>query len=276
MFSTCMTTMRDFESEWYLKWKSHLEFSDRIHRKFWEIAIVSETLESQGKLCRGMKGVGFGVGSESLAITFADRVERILATDLLPDDWQETHHGFFTLGQHPRIENRIVDMNWINGESGKGAVEAGEYDFSWSVCSMDHCGKVWWTKRFLLNQMNCLRHGGVGVHTAEYTINVGMPRDGTTVWLTRDDVVDVVQLLTWLGHDVAPIDWFIGDRFEDHGIDCFPYNGNCHIKTEAHGRWGTCICFCVRKNGAEKFWVPIDETEARAAIAKYHLSHSQA
>lgn len=269
MFSTRITTMRDFESEWYLKWKTVFGFSNKIYRKFWEIAVVSETLESQGKLNNGMRGVGFGVGSESATEKFADRVEKILATDLLPDDWHETHKGFFDLGKHPRIENRIVDMNWIDGASGKGLVEEEQYDFSWSICSMDHCGDVWLTKRFLLNQMNSLKYGGVGIHTAEYTINVGMPRTGSTVFLTCDDVVDITQLMNMLGYEIAPMDWFIGDRFEDHRIDCDPFEGDCHIKAEAHGRWGTCICFSVRKKTKGTFWVPFNEADARAAIARF-------
>ena len=218
MFSIRMTTRRDFDSEWFLRWKPVLSFSDRIHRKFWEMAIVTETLHNHGMLTHGRKGVGFGVGSESLTKIFADMGAEILATDLLPESWRETHKGFFDLGKHPRIENRIVDMNWIDGTSGKSSVESDGFDFSWSVCSMDHCGTAWWTKRFLLNQMNCLKPGGIGIHTAEYTINIGLPRQGATVWLDRADVVDVVDLLTQLGHVAAPIDWFIGDTFDDHGI----------------------------------------------------------
>lgn len=274
MFSTRMTTRRDFDSEWFLRWKPILSFSDRVHRKSWEMAIVAETLQSHGVLVPGRKGVGFGVGSESLTKVFADLGPDVLATDLLPDSWKDTHKGFWIGGEHPRITNRIVDMNWIDGASGKDVVECNAFDFSWSVCSMDHCGTVWWTKRFLLNQMNALKPGAIGVHTAEYTINVGMPRVGTTVWLDRNDVIDVMNLLAQLGHELAPIDWFIGDTFDDHGIDCSPYEGT-HIKAEAHGRWGTCICFAVRKGNVPVFWVPLDESEARAAIDQAQRSHSQ-
>lgn len=266
MFSTCMTTMRDFGTEWYRKWRERLAFPDRIHRKSWEIAIISETLESHGMLQHGKHGVGFGVGSEPLVKYYADLGPTILATDLLPDDWHETHKRFFTHGEHPNVSNRIVDMNWIDGAGGKDAVEEESADFTWSVCSMDHCGTAWWTKRFVLNQMNCLKPGGIGVHTGEYTINPGMPREGGTVWLNCDDLIDLSDLLRSLGHEPAPIDWFIGDAYGDHTIDYFPYEGFYHIKTEANGKWGTCFCFAVRKQNPGVFWVPLDESQAREAI----------
>lgn len=261
MFSTRMSTFRDFRSEWFAKWKAILNLDDRIFRKYWEYAVVSETLEANGLLSESRSGVGFGVGSDSLTTMIADRVKHVFATDLLPKEWEHVHQQFGELSKHPKVTTGVVDMNWIQGK-----IEPEAFDFSYSVCSMDHCGTVWWTKRFLLNQLNCLKAGGIGVHTAEYTINLGMTREGTTVWLTSDDVVDICDLFEKLGHEAAPVDWFIGDSIEDHVIDSYPYNGRIHLKCEASGKWGTCIVFAVRKKRDGVFWVPLDESEARAAI----------
>ena len=132
---------------------------------------------------------------------------------------------------------------------------------------MDHCGSVWLTKRFLLNQMNCLKVGGIGVHTAEYTISMGLPRSGATSVLNWSDIVDIQSLCQKLGYELAPIDWNIGDRVEDHMVDPHPYPGPIHLKPEFHGgRWVTCVVFAVRKLNPGVFWVPQDETEARGLI----------
>ncbi|MBS0207071.1 MAG: hypothetical protein JSS49_29695 [Planctomycetes bacterium] len=275
LFSTRFTTARDFASPWYAVWKDRLSLGDRIHRKGWEIASVCETLSSAGVLKVGNAGIGFGVGSELLPTVFAGFGCRILATDALPESWKNTTGRFYDVNQSNGVEIRVVDMNAINGGELTASIEESAFDFSWSICSMDHCGSTWLTKRFLLNQMNCLKPGGISAHTAEYSIGVGMPRVGDTVWFTWDDIVDVRHLMTALGYELAPIDWFCGDSIEDHMIDESPYVGRVHIKCEALGQWGTCVLFAAKKVTSNVFWVPFDEEDGRAAIADFQRSHSQ-
>lgn len=276
MFSTRFTTAQDFQSEWYKKWKANLDLPDGFVRKWWEIAYVMETLDSHGVIKKGCRGVGFGVGSESLTSQIADLGPKLTATDLCGQDWSHINSGFGGLSSHQRIETRVVDMNWIDGESGKATVENESYDFSYSICSMDHCGTVWWTKRFLLNQMNCLRVGGIATHTGEYTISLGLPRVGGTVWLDWADILDICNMLLQLGHEPAPIDWNIGNSVEDHQVDPHPHSGAIHLKPEVeNGRWGTCVGFAVRKKCPGVFWIPLDEAEARNAIANCQFAHSQ-
>jgi hypothetical protein len=275
MFSTRFTTARDFRSSWYEKWCRALSLPNTFHRKWWELALVCETLQSHGVLHFGRRGVGFGVGSETLPSMFADMGCQILATDLLPDSWKDTHRQFHELNTHDRVTTRIVDMNWIHDAELSEDIDEVDFDFAWSTCSMDHCGSVWLTKRFLLNQMNVLAVGGIAVHTAEYTISVGMPRSGATAWLTWDDIIDIVELMRAMGHELAPIDWFVGDSIEDHMIDTSPYTGRVHIKAEMHGgRWGTCVAFAAKRRTADIVWIPAEESEARKAIAAYQSSHS--
>ncbi len=260
-------------SEWFARWKAQHSLPDRIHRKDWEVAIVSEILDSNGCLTENRHGVGYGCGSESLATYIASRGPKVLATDLLQGEWSHIHGGFSAL-ENERIQLRCVDMNWLKGESGKQSVEEGLYDFGWSVCSMDHCGSTWLTKRFLLNQMNCLKVGGLGVHTAEYTISSGLPRNGSTSWLDWNDMVDVQNLMTQMGHELAPIDWSIGDSVEDHQMDLYPYGGRVHLKPEVHaGRWGTCVVFAAKRVSPKQFWIPVEEDIAREQLAQ--RSHSQ-
>lgn len=275
MYTTKFTTMRDMKTDWYERWKSVLKLNG-VHRKGWEVAIVAETLESNGVLGPGYRGVEFGCGNGLVSKYVANRGANVLATDLLNPSWAETHSGFQELASHERVQTRVVDMNWLRGESGVSLVEEKGYDFSWSICSMDHCGSTWLTKRFLLNQLNCLRPGGLAVHTAEYTVSVGLPRVGGTVWLDWSDMVDVQQLVQSLGHELAPIDWNIGDCIEDHMIDRAPYCGPVHLKPEVSGgRWGTCVVFTIKKGTGDTFWVPVEEDIARIAISRSQRSHSQ-
>lgn len=274
LFSTRFSTFRDFRTPWLQQWRHALNLGSRIHRKTWEVAYVAETLLSHQMLRDDRRGVGFGVGSEPLVRVFADKTAGILATDMLGKDWLSTHAGFSSLGNHPQVKTANVDMNWLNGEGGLDSVPREEFDFSWSVCSMDHCGAVWWTKRFLLNQMNTLKPGGVAVHTAEYTTTPGMPRSGGTVYLTRDDILDLEQLAFQLGYELAPVDWSLGDYPEDHIVDGPPFEGRVHLKAVAHHGWTTCVGFALRKPESGVFNVPVNETEARAAIQQHAANRS--
>lgn len=269
MFSTRFSTARDFNSEWYRYWKVIFGFDDRVYRKLWEVAFVCETLRENDKLQRGARGVAFGVGSEELPRKFANLGCHILATDLLAPEWAASHRLFAEVNSHERIQTQNVDMNFLQD------IAIGNYDFAWSVCAMDHCGSTWLTKRFLLNQMNLLRVGGIAAHTAEYTISAGMPKEGGTVYLTAEDVLDVAHLMESMGHQLAPVDWFVGDSIEDHMIDSPPYVGHVHLKAEmCDGRWGTCVGFAARKTTSDVAWIPVDEFEGRKFIAEYQLSHS--
>jgi hypothetical protein len=261
MFSTRFTTARDFDTDWLRRWQHVFGLDRRRHRKWWEIATVCETLDSHQVLAPGKTGVGFGVGSDPLVKYFAERGADILATDLLDPAWIGTHHNFDGLQDLPRVQTARVDMNWLAGH-----VPTAAADFCWSVCAMDHVGTIWWLKRFVLNQMNCLRPGGIAVHTAEYTISHGLPRAGGTVWLEAADLLDLASLAGGLGYEMAPIDWFIGDRLEDHLIDDTG-TADVHIKAGVAGRWGTCVAIALCKLHAGEFWVDLDEATARRAIS---------
>ncbi len=269
MFSTRFTTARDFRTDWYKRWSGVFSLGDAFNRKSWEVAAVSETLRAHGSLTTGKRGIGFGVGCEKQPVEFARFGPTIVATDLLPKEWSHVHQDFHASHQHSKVSTRIVDMNSIDDDLVDG------HDFAWSVCSMDHCGSVWMAKRFLLNQLNILRSGGIAVNTAEYAICLGLPRSGPTCWMNWEDLLDVRQLVSSIGHELAPIDWTIGDSIEDHQVSPHPWNTPVTLKLEANaGRWAIAVCFAVRKLQPGVFWIPVDESEARTAINDFQRSHS--
>lgn len=268
MFSTCFSVYSDFLTDWYQHWIREFQLGNRVHRKLWEVSIIAETLRSHEMLKIGKSGVEFGCGNGFLAKSFERYGAQILATDMFDPSWQETHGGGVGLNA------KNVDMNWIDGAGGCDSVDPEKYDFSYSACSMDHCGSVWLTKRFLLNQMNALKPGAVAVHTAEYTISRGLPREGSTSWMDWQDIVDIKNLAESCGYEIAPINWNIGADIQDHQIDFSPYEGESHLKVEVSGgRWGTCVAFMLKKSKPGVFWVPVEEGIAREQLAQ--RSHSQ-
>lgn len=257
MFSTRFCTARDFQSNWFLQTPPLHDSACSLHRKSWEIAFVRATVDRPGG---SLNCIGFGVGNEPLAKHFAACGHCVLATDLQADDWRHVH-GDLTGMASAGLPTRQVDMNWID----QTVTERG-YDACWSLCSMDHLGSVWLIKRFVLNSLNVLRPGGIAAHTAEYSLCPDMPRSGPTSYLNVDDIEDLQQLTTKLGHTMAPIDWHFGSHQADHVIDPIPYANPIHLKPGCEGnRWTTSVGIAA-KRGPNEFWIDVDEATAREQI----------
>lgn len=170
----------------------------RLKRKIWEIAFVCETLESAGLLQHGKRGIGFGVGVERLPGFFAAAGCEIVATDKQGGGWFKTNKQRLNCGLcddaafDRLVTYRTVDMNWLPDDL------AG-FDFCWSCCSLDHLGSIRLAKRFIYRSLDCLKPGGVAVHTGEYgpLCDWRSVDNSQTVVLTR---LDLEESLGWL-HD---------------------------------------------------------------------------
>ena len=78
---------------------------------------------------------------------------------------------------------RVVDMNAVPDDL-RG------FDFSWSSGAVEHLGSLAAGADFVLAQMDCLRPGGVAVHTTEFLVSsdVDTVEAGGTVFYRRRDV----------------------------------------------------------------------------------------
>jgi SAM-dependent methyltransferase len=247
-------TQKDMESWWCQHWMMELRDCWRYHRKCWELAYVCEALHQAGKIFPGARGIGFGCGKERLPSYFTSQGCKILATDLwAPNDvWESTnqrtssqkdlwHEGivsWYAFEQGCAFDN--VDMNNIPDH-----LRQGEYDFCWSVCALEHLGSSEAGKQFVINSMDCLKPGGVAVHTTEYTVD---PSDHdvdivSTVFYSKPSIEDLIRKLNDKGYRSDAI-FDTGDKPLDHYADPPPYG----IESEnvAHLKVGypDCICTC--------------------------------
>lgn len=215
----------------FLNWIAVLGLESRPHRKLWELGYILQTLSEAGMLESGRRGLGFAVGAERIPALLAARGCDVVATDLAPDDtrnvpWANT--GQWTGGaeglHYPEICDRerfsrnvcfrAVDMNNIPGEL-RG------FDFTWSTCSFEHCGSIELGINFIVNQMKCLRPGGIAVHTTEFnlTSNEATWMEGGTSIFRLRDIVEMFDRLTKLGHTVRPLDLRVGNHPLDLHVD---------------------------------------------------------
>ena len=239
-----LCTQAQLESEAFRAWCPLLGEGFKLHRKLWEFCYIAQALHERGQIRPGARGLGFGVGREPLVAYFAGRGCEVVATDLAPEQAQE--QGWVDGNQHAvtidhlnerglcdperfreRVAYRYVDMNAIPGDL-RG------FDFTWSSCSLEHLGSIARGADFLLNQMDCLRPGGVAVHTTEFNLSSEtetLDDNAFVVLFRRGDIHEIARRLADRGHALE-LDLTPGDGIADRFVDLPPYGQEPHLRLQ--------------------------------------------
>jgi 2-polyprenyl-3-methyl-5-hydroxy-6-metoxy-1,4-benzoquinol methylase len=217
----------------------------RFHRKQWEIIYIAQALHMHGKLGPGKRGLGFGVGTEPLAAMFAAEGCTVTATDLPYDAAQSTIWP--KIGQHSqsleqmafdgicpreeflaRVQFRPVDMNAVPAD-----LRRGEFDFTWSSCSLEHLGSLEKSIEFIRASLECVGPGGVAVHTTEYnlTSNIWTVTEGDTIFFRKRDIERLVKQVRRAGCQIE-VNLCRGHGPLDLAPDHPPYTQDRHIKLQ--------------------------------------------
>lgn len=227
------------------------------HRKQWEWIFIVHHLVEAGVLTGGSRGLGFGVGTESLPALFAGFGAAVVATDA-PDDlggwadsgqhsstsdklrapWIVADHAFDRLVSH-----RAADMNAIPSD-------LVGFDFVWSSCCFEHLGSLQAGMDFVVNSVEqCLKIGGIAVHTTEFNVgsNDDTVTDGCTVIYRSRDIEELVDRLRERGHEVLPFSVGPISHHLDHHVDVPPYASSPHLKLRLAGFVTTSVGLVIRR-----------------------------
>ncbi len=259
---SCLCRAEFLQSPAFRYWADQLRENWRLHRKLWEFCYVCQALYERDMLRDGRQGLGFAVGQEPLPSLFAARGCRVVATDLPADDercrqWADTAQWTDSLqvlnerglcepaAFRERVRYRPVDMNHIPSDL-RG------FDFTWSSCSFEHCGSIELGRQFLINQMECLRPGGVAVHTTELNVtsNEDTLREGVTVIFRRRDLDEMAAALRGAGHTVEPLELDFGDTPADRHVDLPPYPQQTHLRLRLANWTTTSVGLIITKRAA--------------------------
>lgn len=255
------------DSTTFRGWAECLREPWRPHRKLWELAFICQALEERDLLRPGRRGLGFAVGAEKLPAFFASRGCEITATDLPNDDdrrtaWENTgqwvgereklnSHGLCAAAAFDRLVTyQPVDMNAVPND-------LTDFDFTWSTCSFEHCGSLELGLGFLERQMDCLKPGGVAVHTTEFNLssNDATVTEGSFVIYRLRDIEEFCGRMVAAGHFVEPLDLRPGshrlDRHVDkppyHDIQTAPSSAVKHLRLDLVGHVSTSVALIIRK-----------------------------
>ena len=237
-----MCTQDQLASPQFRAWAQRLaEDPERLHRKLWEYCFIADALNESEMLQEGTRGLGFAVGTEPLACLFASLGATVVASDMDPEEaaargWVDTNQhasGLDALNVRGicaddvfrrNVSFRPIDMNAIPDDlSG--------FDFVWSSCAFEHLGSIEAGIEFVVNAMQCLRPGGLAVHTTEFNCssNDATLTDGPTVLFRRRDFEEIADRLGAAGHHIS-LDFTAGSLPADHWVDLPPYKQEVHLK----------------------------------------------
>ncbi len=243
MLTSCLCTEQRLRTPAFQNWS--IAVRDRpgtMHRKAWEWSFICEGLHERGLMESGKRGVGFAVGEEPLSALFAARGIDIVATDLPTEEAQKL--GWADTSQHAsglsllnkrnlcdsatlleRVHFQFCDMNHIPDEFD------GRFDFTWSACALEHLGSIKLGQEFIYNSIDCLKPGGVAIHTTEYNLlsKTDTLDNMATVLFRERDIQEIIDTLRAQGHSIE-MDWDEGDGPADQYIDVPPYQHDPHLK----------------------------------------------
>jgi hypothetical protein len=270
MLRSSCCTQAQMESATFARWMNTLAVwpgwaPDRspMHRKTWEFCFIAQALHERGVLRPGSRGLGFAVGQEPLPALFAGMGCTIVATDQAKEQavragWVDTKQhaaGLASLDQPSLcpsadfarlVRFRTVDMNAVPRDL-RG------FDFTWSACAFEHLGTLDKGIQFLFNMLDCLRAGGVAVHTTEYNVssNDSTVTEGGYVLYRRRDLEQAAKKLNALGHQVE-FDFDTGNGPIDAEVDQPPFASPHHLKLELSGYTSTSIGLIIHKTTSSR------------------------
>lgn len=233
----------------YAAWCHALQESPSTHRKQWEFCYILQALQTQGMLKSGYRGLGFGVGDEPLTAAFAARGIAVMATDL--DIERAAQQGWVETDQHARskemlngrglcppeafeqlVDFRFMDMSRIDPD-------LKDFDFCWSACALEHLGSIEHGLSFIEASLECLKPGGVAVHTTEFNCQSDDKTldNASTVLFRKRDFMALARRLRRRGHEIV-LNFDTGDQPLDLHIDMPPYRQDNHLKLQI-AQWVT-------------------------------------
>jgi 2-polyprenyl-3-methyl-5-hydroxy-6-metoxy-1,4-benzoquinol methylase len=241
-------------------WCAEIAEVPRFHRKQWEFSYILQALSRHGMVAPGMRGLGFGVGAEPLASVFAKRGAAIVATDLPTNEakskgWVDTdQHAMNKTSLNARglcspavfednVEFRFLDMNAIPADL------AGQFDFCWSACALEHLGSIEAGLAFILNSIACLKPGGVAVHTTELNCSSDCATldNDNTVLFRRRDFRRLAKQVRQAGC-LIDLNFNLGDQPLDQHVDVPPYSDDGQLKLRI-AKWTSTSFGVIIKKG---------------------------
>lgn len=242
----------------FKEWCNRLLLPAYPNRKTWEFIYICEALKQNGFIQKGMKGVGFGVGKDPIVSYFVQEGMTILATDLFFDaakenGWVDTNQyskNILNLNERGLVSDKQILDNVKFEEVDMNDIPKGieNYDFCWSACAFEHLGSIERGLDFVVNSLDCVRPGGIVVHTTEFNVSSNdetVDNEGTVLF-RRKDIEKLAERVRSLGHEIK-LNFNTGGSNFDRTYDVPPYSDYTHLKLKIDKFVSTSIGIIIKK-----------------------------
>ncbi|MET0663792.1 MAG: hypothetical protein ABWZ42_11730 [Ilumatobacteraceae bacterium] len=240
----------------YRKWATEMgEPTTVYNRKVWEWAYTMQALQQAQLLSDGHRALGFGCGREPLPAMLARRDVAVVATDQAADGaggWAATNQHAESVAALRRPDicdderfSRLVSFTPADMREIPATLRG--FDIVWSSCAFEHLGSIQAGLDFVLASIDCLRPGGVAVHTTEFDLDGSEPAVdlGAVVLYRRKDLEALALELRHRGHRVA-CNFHTGTLPQDLHVDEPPY-GDVHVRVRVGPAASTSFGLIVRR-----------------------------
>lgn len=249
----------------YTRWLELLDERNAFHRKTWEWCYIMESLDRNRVLRPGRRVLGFGVGREPIVPALAALGVTVVATDQPSGQagaWSSTgqHASELAAIRRPSVcpDDRFtqlvsfeaVDMNAIPQHL-RG------FDGVWSSCCFEHLGSPDAGFDFVMASMECVRPGGVAVHTTEIdcadndeiAVQGSVAAGDYVCFYRARDLRRLVRRLRGAGHRLKCNFHVSESHPAERKIDVQPYTHNPHIRLRVGDRVVTSFGLEIIKGG---------------------------
>ncbi len=268
-----LVTKKQCDSKEYQYWsnvlkldldKRYLLRDQKYSRKIWEWVYILQVLKKNNLLQNGKRGLGFGVGREPLVAVLAHHGCEVTATDLPKDE--AVHNGWDNLGQYSfdiddlneqgicdnkkfaeKVTFKHQNMNNIDSE-------LENYDFIYSSCALEHLGNLEKGITFINKSLQCLKLGGVAIHTTEFNVSSDTDtiQEGPTVFYRKNDIIKLARKINESGHNMI-VNFSTGNDKLDKHYDIPPYfKDGIHLKLLMDKYVVTSIGLIIHKHDSTK------------------------
>jgi Methyltransferase domain len=216
-------------------WRRVFGWPAGLNRKVWESLYIINALDHYVGLRSGTRALGFGVGRERLVTLLAG-----LGCEVVATDYFEKREQWPTMAKkvedfldpkvcseasfRSRVAFRNVDMNHI-------PPDLRDFDCLWSHSALEHIGGLQNGLDFIEAAMDCLRPGGIAVHTTEFNLvsNEMTYETPHMSFYRRHDIEALAERLLAKGHQIV-LNFTRGDT-----------PGDLHINPNPTQNWGFSI-----------------------------------
>jgi SAM-dependent methyltransferase len=150
------------------------EGHDRFHRKIWEFNQALYGLRTLRRLAPDSTALGIGCGHEELMYFLANRIRRVVATDLYEGSYLGGESDADVL-EHPE---KYAPFNYRAGHLEVRRMDGlsldvpdASFDIVFCLSSIEHFGRTSDKLRALMEMFRVLKPGGVAVVTTELVLN---------------------------------------------------------------------------------------------------------